>query len=281
MKGRIFDIEEFAVYDGPGIRSTVFFKGCPLRCKWCHNPEGLDFSPTRVTKLQLCMHCSACDSVCPSPGKCTGCGACEKACPKGLIRIAGREVEAKDVADQILKNAGLLMQSGGGVTFSGGEALMQTDFLLELNSLLKPLHTAVETSGYASENVFQRAAKEMDLVIMDIKHTDPAVHKEYTGVDNELILKNLSWLMQSMIPFRIRVPLIPGVNDTEENLTSTARLLEGAKALEMIELLPYHTAAGAKYASVRKEYRPGFDTSIRPNAITEPFLLRNMEVHVL
>lgn len=284
MKGRIFDIEEFAVYDGPGIRTVVFFKGCPLRCQWCHNPEGLDFRPTRVTQVRLCEHCGLCQSVCPNrsdPSACTGCGECAKICPKGLIRIAGNEIEAETVAKQVLKNEALLKMNDGGVTFSGGEPLAQIDFLMELRNRLSSLHACIETSGFAPEDVFQKAAESMDLVILDVKLVDPGMHKRYTGVSNEPILANLSWLKNSGIPFRIRIPLIPGVNDSAENLTATSRLLEGAKNLEKVELLPYHTTAGAKYASVSKTFSPEFDTQMLPNADTTPFTNRNMEVNIL
>ena len=281
MKGRIFDIEEFAVFDGPGIRSVVFMKGCPLRCQWCHNPEGLDTGPTRVTKVALCAHCGACDAVCPSPAKCTGCRKCEDACPKRLISVAGIETDAADVAARVLKNADLLRMNGGGVTFSGGEPLMQPDFLMELRSLLGSLHACMETSGYAPGEVFSRAASAMDFVIMDVKLADPDAHRRYTGAGNAPILKNLFWLKSSGIPFRVRVPLIPGVTDIDENLSATAALLKGAKALEKVELLPYHRAAGAKYASVRRVYMPEFDPERSVNADISPFVRLGIPAEVL
>ncbi len=283
MLGKIFDIEEFAVYDGPGIRTVVFFKGCPLRCMWCHNPEGLDFAPTRVTKVRLCARCGACNAVCPSGGKgrCTGCGKCVTACPGNLISIAGLDVEAKDVANRINKNAELLKMNDGGVTFSGGEPLMQPDFLLEIRNLLSPMHAAIETSGYADESVFRRVISALDYVIMDLKIINPEKHLEYTGVRNEKILNNLQVLKNSGIPFQINIPLIPGVNDDMENMESTASLLENAESLQKVALLPYHRAAGAKYESVRKAYLPTFDTEKMPNIIKEPFEKRRMEVTVL
>lgn len=283
MLGKIFDIEEFAVYDGPGIRTVVFFKGCPLRCMWCHNPEGLDSAPTRVTKVRLCAHCGACNAVCPSGGKgrCTGCGKCVTACPGNLISIAGLDVEAKDVANRINKNAELLKMNGGGVTFSGGEPLMQPDFLLEIRKLLSPMHAAAETSGYADETVFRRVISALDYVIMDLKIMNPEKHFRYTGVRNEKILKNLEILKDSGIPFQINIPMIPGVNDDTENMESTAARLEGAKNLKKVVFLPYHRAAGAKYESVQKAYLPAFDTEKMPNIIKEPFEKRRMEVTVL
>lgn len=272
MRGRIFDIEEFAVFDGPGIRSVVFLKGCPLRCQWCHNPEGLDAGPTRVTQIALCAHCGACDAVCPSPARCVGCGKCKDACPKNIISIAGVETEAAEVASKVLKNAKLLQMNGGGVTFSGGEPLMQPDFLLDVRSRLSSLHACMETSGYAPGEVFSRAASAMDFVIMDVKLVDSAAHLRYTGVDNARILENLRWLKASNIPFRVRVPLIPGVTDTRENLSAVAALLPDVKTLEKVELLPYHRAAGAKYASVRRVYAPEFDPERPVNADVSPFV---------
>jgi len=281
MKGRIFDIEEFAVYDGPGIRTVVFLKGCPLRCMWCHNPEGLDARPSRITQVRLCAHCGACDAICPSPDHCTGCGACREVCPKGIIEIVGTETEADEIASHVLKNKSLLIMNGGGVTFSGGEPLMQSDFVLEIRKKLSSLHAAVETSGYADAETFRRVTDSMDYVIMDLKIIDEAEHIRCTGVSNKKILKNLELLKNSSVPFRIRIPVIPGVNDTDENYLKTALLLEGAKHLDKIELLPYHKTAGAKYESVRKHYDPSFDPERTPYINTSIFRSRGMEVTVL
>jgi pyruvate formate lyase activating enzyme len=301
-KGIVFDIEEFAVYDGPGIRSVVFLKGCPLRCKWCHNPESFHRAPERLKSRDLCVHCGACDAVCPqgcaggagnadgaggaskacdASGVCNACGACGKVCPRGALRIVGREMTPEEVAKRILKNAKALRMSGGGVTFSGGEALMQPDFVIETRSLLSGLHAAIETSGYADLSVFARVSKAMDLVLLDVKLADPDAHKKWTGSDNRRILQNLAWLKESGIPFRARVPLIPGVTDTKENLTATARLLQGAKALERVELLGYNRAAGAKYGQLGLSYEPGFSEDRAPNLFIQPFEERGMEVVTL
>ena len=270
MTGHVFDLEEFAVYDGPGIRYAVFLKGCPLRCRWCHNPEGLSAAP-QIMVSQLCVHCGACRQVCPSPERCTGCGACIRVCPAGARRLCGREMTAEAVAEKIRPSLPVLQLNGGGVTFTGGEALMQPDFVLAVRALLPEAHAAIETSGYAQPEVFQRVAKAMDLVIMDVKLTDPALHRRWTGVDNGPILRNLDWLKKSGIPFWIRIPLIPTVNDTEENMRRTAALLKGAPRLERVELLPYHKTAGAKYGAVGMNYDPGFPTGQEPQIHLEPF----------
>lgn len=279
--GLVFDIEEFAVYDGPGIRCAVFAKGCPLRCMWCHNPEGLAVWPQRVVTHSLCIHCKSCDQVCPSPEKCVGCGKCVDVCPKGAIRIAGTRMTAKQVADKINKQAKILQMNGGGVTFSGGEVLMQSDFIIAVRKLVPQVHALIETSGYAKPEVFTRLAEVMDMVIMDVKIVDPVLHKKYTGVDNAPILRNLEILKGMNKTFRIRVPLIPTVNDTLKNMEATAKLLEGAKMLEKVELMRYNKAAGAKYSGVGLEYRPDFPEQQEPHIYREPFEKRGIRVDIL
>lgn len=279
--GLVFDIEEFAVFDGPGIRCAVFLKGCPLRCMWCHNPEGLEPHPQRVVTHSLCIHCGACDAVCPSPGKCIGCGKCVDVCPKGCIRIAGTRMTAREVADKINRQAKILAMNGGGVTFSGGEVMMQSDFVLAVRKLIPDVHALIETSGFASEQVFTKLAEAMDMVIMDIKIVDPVLHKRYTGVDNAPILRNLEILKGMNKLFRIRIPLIPTVNDNIENMEATAHLLEGAAMLEKVELMRYNKAAGAKYSGVGMHYEPDFPEQREPCVITEPFTRRGIRVDIL
>lgn len=281
MKGSVFSIEEFSVYDGPGIRTVVFFTGCPLRCNWCHNPEGFTLGPKRLRTLAGCQHCGRCESVCRHPDSCIFCGDCERACPQKLIRIVGLPREAGDIAAEVLKNGDLLSASGGGVTLSGGEVTYQPDFLLELLHLLAPLHRAIETCGHVSSDLFRRVLPLCELVMMDIKMTDPERHKQFTGVDNRLIRRNLDILKESGVPFTIRIPLIPGVNDDVENLECTADWIAGSPGLTGVELLPYNRSAGAKYAAQNLTYTPHFDTNANIILHSDVFDARGIPCTVL
>ncbi len=279
--GLVFDIEEFAVFDGPGIRSVVFLKGCPLRCVWCHNPEGLSPRPQQVKTLSLCMNCGLCETLCPDPNDCNACGDCVRACPAGCLRIAGSWMDAQQVANKIQRQERILRGSGGGVTFSGGEALMQPDFVLAVREKLPSLHACIETSGYAPREDFLRVVKAMDLVIMDLKLMDDKLHRQYTGASNRLILSNLSALISLGKPFRIRVPLIPTISDTRENLAAIAERLVGASALEKVELMPYNQAAGAKYAGLGKAYHVSFPEQMQPQTHLDIFKEANIPCDVL
>ena len=238
--GTIFSIEEFAINDGPGIRTTVFLKGCPLRCAWCHNPEGL----------------------LPAPQVFHGMDG---------DRITGRIVEAGDLAAELLRNRDFFAMNGGGVTFTGGEPTMQPRFLCEVLDRLEGVHKAVETSGWCAPGVYADVLERVDLVLQDIKLTRPQDHRRWTGRDNAPILRNLETLKRSGKPFVIRIPLIPGVNDSLAEMEAMAALLRGAPALRRVELLRYHKTAGAKYPRVDLRYDPGFDTEATPAVHTEVF----------
>lgn len=274
--GTIFDLKQMAVFDGPGLRDTVFLKGCPLRCRWCHNPEGLDPRPQLMVSSASCIHCGRCLEVCRHPEGCVQCFACVDVCPLHLRRVSGTRITDEALAALILRDREILEQNGGGVTFSGGEPLAQAGFLFDVAARLDGLDAAIETSGYCQGEVFERMLGMFDFVIMDLKIIDPSLHRAFTGVGNAPILANLERLKRSGRPFVIRVPLIPGVSDTEENLEATARLLEGCPTLRKVELLPYHKTAGAKYKMVGLEYSPGFDTEREPAARTWIFEERGL-----
>ena len=193
MKGVIFDIKEMAVHDGPGIRTTVFFKGCPLRCKWCHNPEGLSSELQLMFKQARCVKCGRCMTKCGHP-ECQPFGRCIHMCPQNCLEISGRTVEAKELAEELKENAEILGDSFGGFTFSGGEPLFKPKFLCELINELKGCNLCIETSAYAPSEVFREVIKRLDYVIMDIKLADTALHKKFTGVGNEAILSNFEFL---------------------------------------------------------------------------------------
>ncbi len=249
MTGTIFDIKEMAVHDGPGIRTTVFFKGCPLRCKWCHNPEGLSFEPQLMFKEIRCVDCKNCRRVCDHQD-CQPFGRCIHACPENCLEISGRRVESASLAEELKKSADVLGDSFGGFTFSGGEPLAQPAFLFSLAEELKGYHLAIETSGFADEEIFKTVIDKLDFIIMDIKLADSEAHKKYTGVSNERILKNFEILKQSGKPYIIRTPLIPNITDTKENLDAIKEIIGDSKW----EQLPYNAAAGAKYKMLGFEY---------------------------
>jgi pyruvate formate lyase activating enzyme len=212
---------------------------------------------------------------------CILCGNCLKVCPLGLRRIVGDKMGAKELAAELLRNAEYLRSNGGGFTFSGGEPTAQGEFLMELLVLLRGNHRALETSAFCSGELFAALLKELEVVIMDIKIADPQIHRLYTGQDNKLILANLEILKRSGKPFVIRIPLIPGITDTEENLGDIATLLEKGTGLQKVELLPYHKTAGAKYAMVGMVYQPDFDTEQIPQRKTNYFLERDIPCSVL
>lgn len=249
MKGIIFDIKEMAVHDGPGIRTTVFLKGCPLRCKWCHNPEGLSFEPQLMYKAARCTNCQNCRKEC-NHEDCKPFGRCIHACPENCLEIAGKKIDSKELAEELKQSAKVLNESFGGFTFSGGEPLAQPEFLFELIEELKEYHLCIETSGFCDSEIFKNIIDKLDCVIMDIKLAENEQHKKYTGVGNKTILANFEILKNSNKPFVIRTPLIPNITDTKENLESIEKIIGGSTW----EKLPYNPVAGAKYKMLGMKY---------------------------
>ena len=279
MKGRIFSIEEFATFDGPGIRMTVFLKGCPLRCTWCHNPEGQRLCAEFVRTPNGCIACGACERNAKrlSDGTLLLTEASKNACPKKLVKLCGEDYEAKALCERILSNADILSQAGGGVTFSGGEPLMQYGFLLECLSLLRGrVHRAIQTCGYADGDKFKNVLSECDYVLYDLKLMDKEKHIAFCGVDNSVILKNYEALARSEVPFVTRVPLIAGVTDTEENLCAMAKFVSGL-GVRYIEVLPYNRMAGSKYGGLLRKYEPRFDEKREVSLGTDIFAAYGIE----
>ena len=249
MQGLIFDIKEFSLHDGPGIRTTVFLKGCPLRCVWCHNPEGLSPKAELFTSAS-CRRCGLCYRACDHED-CRPHGRCLHVCPQNALRVAGETWEIDALAQKLLAQAAFLRQNEGGVTLSGGEPLLQADFSAALlDRLHGHVHLAIETSGYAKEADFRRVIGRCDFVMMDLKLMDAADHRRATGVDNAPILANATWLKDSGIPHVFRTPLVPGITDTEANLAAIRAFVGEDKW----ETLPYNTLAGAKYAGVGRTF---------------------------
>ena len=250
MNGLVFDIKEFAVHDGEGIRTTVFLKGCPLRCIWCHNPEGLSPKKELYLKQNGCLGCGLCRVPCTHV-ECREMGRCLHICPKNLVSVAGALWEASDLAQKLLLHKEFFNAMGGGITLSGGEPLLQAEFCFEFLTLLKgQVHIAIETSGYADQADFQKVIDLCDFVYMDIKLADGDLHRKYTGVDNKIILENAECLKARGIPHIFRTPLVPNITDTEDNLRSIKEIVGNSKW----ETLAYNPLAGAKYASVGRKF---------------------------
>jgi pyruvate formate lyase activating enzyme len=261
-KALVFSIEEFSVFDGPGIRTSVFLMGCPLRCEWCHNPEGQAFVNSIVRSPNGCMRCGNClKHSAKSEDRITFTEASIKSCPNGLLRYCAEEYSAEDLCARLEKNIAILNASGGGVTFSGGEPTASLDFLLECLSLLKgKTHRAVQTCGFCPPSAFEKVLANCDCMLFDVKLIDNGAHVRYTGVSNENILKNFRTLSKSKKDFVIRTPLIPTVTDTEKNIRAIAWLLAD-NGVKYIELLPYNKMAGSKYRLAGRPYAPSFDES--------------------
>ena len=268
IKANIFNIQRFCVNDGPGIRTTVFIKGCGLDCAWCHNPESKSFEGQLMFSDALCITCKACETVCENGvhsfsekghlldrNGCTLCGKCTFYCPVDARKVCGREYTVDEVFAEIIKDKAYYENSGGGVTFSGGECMLQIEFLVEILKKCKEngIHTAVDTAGYIPFESLEKILPYTDLFLYDIKCFDNEKHKKYVGVENELILENLKKLFQANAKIWIRIPVISDVNDSAEEMQSIKAFLSQNGKPEKIELLPYHLMGENKYAAIGRD----------------------------
>ncbi len=272
-KGIVFDIKEFAVHDGPGMRVTVFMKGCPLRCIWCHNPEGLSAIPQLIKNKDKCVHCGNCEKCFPCKHtECQPYGVCVKVCPLNILKISGTPYTPEQLVER-LKKYKVFFHNGGGITFSGGEPTMQGEFVFECFKLLHKngIRTGIETSAFCNQELFSNIIDETDDIYIDLKEIDNQKHKELTGVNNEIILSNIKNTAEKGRSFTVRMPLIPKINDSNDELNQAAKFLLPYKEQIKVELLPYNTLTGAKYKLIGAEYTPNFDEKEKPNTNTDIF----------
>ena len=255
MTATIFDIVRNSFVDGPGIRTTVFFKGCNLKCVWCHNPESQDFKPQMMFYRDKCTGCGKCKEICPTPDNCTLCRKCTLYCPVDARKVCGKEYTVDEVFSEIIKDKAFYDNSNGGVTFSGGECMLQIDFLLEILKKCKEngIHTAVDTAGYIPFESLEKILPYTDLFLYDIKCFDNEKHKKYVGVENELILENLKKLFHANAKIWIRIPVIAGINDSLQEMHCIKNFLFAYGKSEKIELLPYHAMGENKYAAIGRD----------------------------
>ena len=268
QQARIFNIQKFSVNDGPGIRTTVFFKGCPLRCRWCANPESQLTSAQLLWDESKCCHCRTCVRTCDCRAiswekdrirlhadRCRHCSACLSACPTGALTEEGRMVTTEEVLEECLKDLPFYEESGGGVTLSGGEALLWPDFCVELLEKLHEngIHTAIETTGYASAETFRRVAAHLDYLLMDMKHYDRQKHIEGTRIGNNHILANMKWAFENGKEVLVRIPVIPGFNDAAEDAAGFAAKLKEVGA-SRVQLLTFHQFGEKKYQFLTRDY---------------------------
>ncbi len=269
MKGTVFNIQKMSIHDGPGIRTTVFFKGCPLNCLWCSNPESQRMEKEVACFQSRCVKCGYCAQVCPKGiiekeppfeitdrAQCDLCEVCVKECCTNAKKTVGEDYTAEDLLHEILKDKSFYDSSGGGVTFSGGEPLMQQPFLIEILKMCREneIHTAIETTGFTDREKLLETAEFLDLVFYDVKHMDDETHRQITGVSNKVILENLTHLSKVHDNITVRIPVIPGINDSRENIGGTAALA-AELGISGLELLPYHNLGEVKYGQLGREYQ--------------------------
>jgi len=265
----IINIQKYSIHDGPGIRTTVFFKGCPLNCLWCHNPESQNSSPEIMFFEERCTSCGSCVKVCTSKAikfiqgspvidkcKCNLCGKCSDFCLKNARELVGKDITVKHLMSEIIKDEVFYEESNGGVTFSGGEPLMYADYLVNVLKFCKDknIHTTIDTSGYATFEQFEKIIDNVDLILFDIKHMNNEKHLKYTGVSNTVILENLKKLSERGSNIYIRMPIIAGVNDNDENIDAAVAFLSKLNIIQ-VNLLPYHKMGMDKYRRLNMQYK--------------------------
>jgi pyruvate formate lyase activating enzyme len=286
----------FSLHDGPGIRTTVFLKGCPLHCPWCHNPESQSYQPEAMYVPEQCISCQQCCSVCNSgalhwdngpqrdAARCIFCSACAEACPAEARKLIGKPIEVTALVEKIRRDTVFFDESGGGVTFSGGEPLVQPRFLEAALAACKSegIHTVVDTCGYASSTVLRRVMPHVDQFLYDLKLADDLRHQRVTGVSNSSILENLRILAREHSAVVVRIPVIPGINDDDENLEQSLQLIAGL-GLRRLDLLAFHATGSEKYHRLSLAYRLG---DVRPPAaqrmqeIAARFSCRGLQVRI-
>ena len=269
QKGLIFNIQRFSLHDGPGIRTTLFFKGCPLNCLWCQNPEGLSSNKELFQSSTKCIGCKSCLNKCPEGAisfnaqeavidrnSCKLCLTCTDNCPTGALEAIGKDMTINEITVEVLKDRVIFEESGGGVTLSGGEPLLQLDFVTDLLKAMKELNinTAVETSGYASMEALERVSPWTDLFLYDIKLIDPEESKKYTGISSKPAIDNFKYLAQNGSLLTVRMPLIPGINDHRDHLRLVADTLK-ENGINELELIPYHNLGANKYRGLNMDYQ--------------------------
>lgn len=269
MTGKVFDIKRYSIHDGPGIRTTVFLKGCSLRCLWCHNPESVEVGPELMHWPGRCTRCYACIEACPKSAitkdaagavvidrkACDLCGKCAEACLYDAMQMVGREISVEDALAEVEKDRVFYEQSGGGVTLSGGDPFVQSAFAEALldGCRARGIRTAVDIAGFSKNGILDRMASKTDLILYDLKCMDDARHKEFTGVSNVPIIDNLKRLAANRTEVWVRIPLVPGVNDDDDNIRRTIALLKSLKTIKRVGLLPYHSGGLEKARRIGRE----------------------------
>jgi len=300
IQGTIFNIQRFSLHDGPGIRTTVFVKGCPLDCAWCHNPESKKAAPQLAFSQTHCVGCGRCAGVCPNGvhvfgqenlrvrfTACSACGKCVEVCPTGAVEIFGRRETPESVWQEASRDLPFYETSGGGLTISGGEPAMQAEFCAEILKLAKAqgVHTAIETAGHAPWHAYEIMLPHLDMVLFDIKQMNTVLHKAYTGQGNDLIHENLKRMTGAgqQAEIVVRTPVIPGYNDDPANFEALADFLLGMERIPRVEVLPYNPLAGSKHPRIGMKYTPEIDENngVRPEDLEKILKNRGLDAKVM